>query len=70
MPNYCVNAEAQDNGDHEVHEQGCTYWPSAYNVRALGYHLTCQSAVTAAKKAYPYWKINGCYFCSRLCHTT
>jgi hypothetical protein len=25
MPNYYVNDNPQDNGDHEVHEEGCSW---------------------------------------------
>ena len=71
MPYYCVNARAQAvSGDHEVHEEGCTYWPDDENVRDLGWHSNCHSAVERAKVLYPFWKINGCYWCSRPCHTT
>ena len=66
MPNYCVNKNEQSNGDHEVHEQGCTYWP--YSRVDLGWHANCHSAVAEAKKHYR--KSNGCYWCCRPCHTT
>jgi len=65
MPYYCVNSNAQINGDHEVHEQGCTFWPS--NKIDLGWHNNCQSAVVDAKRHYR--QSNGCYWCSRPCHT-
>lgn len=66
MPYYVVNRNAQTNGDHEVHETGCTFKPSSY--QDLGYHESCHSAVRAAKLHYR--QSNGCYFCSRACHTT
>lgn len=62
---YVVNRVAQANGDHEVHVQGCSYFP-AHHV-ALGYHLGCGSAVAAARAYFP--RSNGCYFCSRECNT-
>jgi len=68
MPQYCVNKNAQPNGDHEVHAQGCAYWPANWNVQDLGWHLDCHSAVQAAKLYYPY-SANGCAFCSPACHT-
>lgn len=66
MAKYCVNRNAQPNGDHEVHKQGCSYWPS--NRIDLGEHTTCRTAVTQAKAYYP--KSNGCAFCSPDCHTS
>jgi hypothetical protein len=65
MARYCVNHTAQANGDHEVHKQGCTFWP-AYN-KDLGEHAACRTAVAQAKQTYR--QSNGCYFCSRECHT-
>jgi len=63
---YYVNHVAQANGDHEVHKTGCSFMPS--NAKNLGNHLTCKTAVVEAKKTY--WKSNGCFFCSRECHTS
>ena len=36
MPVYYVNKKAQDNGDHEVHEAGCSYMPEDENRKFLG----------------------------------
>ncbi|MCC6913206.1 MAG: hypothetical protein IT566_05845 [Rhodospirillaceae bacterium] len=68
MPNYCVNKNAQANGDHEVHRDGCSYLPAPANQHYLGNHLTCQSAVLAAKQVYR--QSNGCAYCSPACHTS
>ena len=62
---YVVNRIAQANGDHEVHVQGCNYFPSQYI--SLGYHLGCSSAVAAARTHFA--QSNGCYWCSRECNT-
>lgn len=67
MANYCVNKQVQYNGDHEVHREGCTYWPAPQNVQPLGTFYSCQGAVAAAR-AY-YHQVNGCAFCSPACHT-
>ena len=67
MATYYVNDNAQDNGDHEVHTKDCSYLPEARNRTYLGDHSTCSSAVTEAKKHYK--QSNGCYWCSRACHT-
>ncbi len=68
MAYYCVNKNAQANGDHEVHKVGCVFYPNPENRVSLGDHTTCRTAVSAAKKIYT--KSNGCYYCSNACHTT
>jgi len=68
MAQYCVSKNAQDNGDHEVHKEGCKFWPNPGNRMALGDHPTCHGAVLKAKRYYP--RANGCAFCSSACHTT
>lgn len=67
MSRYCVNKNAQANGDHEVHTTGCSFMPAEKNRINLGNFPTCRSAVTEAKKHYP--QSNGCYYCSNDCHT-
>lgn len=66
MASYYVNNIAQSNGDHEVHVPSCNFFPS--NNTYLGEHASCVTAVAAAKKIY--WQSNGCYWCSRSCHTS
>ena len=66
MAHYYVNNQQQANGDHEVHVEGCTYMPS--DRKYLGNFTSCAPAVAEAKKTY--WKSNGCYWCSRACHTS
>lgn len=68
MARYYVNKNAQSNGDHEVHKSGCSYMPEEHNRIYLGDFTSCHGAVSEAKKRYP--KSNGCYYCSRDCHTT
>ena len=68
MPKYCVNKNAQPNGDHEVHKEGCRFWPAPGNWIPLGNHLTCHGAVVAAKRIVT--SANGCAFCSAECHTS
>lgn len=67
MPRYYVNKNAQNNGDHEVHTTGCDFMPAAENRNYLGEFTTCHGAVREAKKYYA--QSNGCYYCSRPCHT-
>ena len=66
MANYYVNNNAQSNGDHEVHRQGCHVMPTA-NVTYLGDFTHCQPAVAAAKCIHP--RSDGCIHCCRECHT-
>lgn len=68
MANYYVNKNAQSNGDHEVHKDGCSYMPQGSNALYLGNFTNCQDAVKEAKKHYS--QCNGCYFCSNACHTS
>ncbi|MNF58490.1 hypothetical protein D3C84_400470 [compost metagenome] len=68
MDRYCVNMQAQANGDNEVHKEGCTYMPLLQNQHYLGYYASCYGAVSAARLYYP--RANGCAFCSILCHTS
>ena len=63
---YVVNRIAQANGDHEVHLQGCTYFPTSHIT--LGFHAGCRSAVAQARQTF--LQSNGCYWCSNECHTT
>lgn len=66
--NYYVNKNAQSNGDHEVHTTGCSDMPKEENRIFLGSFETCSEAVIAAQKHYT--KVNGCFYCSRPCHTS
>ena len=63
---YYVNNKAQNNGDHEVHKSGCSFMPS--DKQYLGYFNNCKDAVKEAKKTYT--QSNGCYYCSKECHTS
>lgn len=66
MPKYYVNTrtDTNPNNDHEVHKEGCHKMPSS--VKDLGNHLTCDSAVAAAKMIYS--NSDGCAICSSSCH--
>lgn len=68
MASYYVNKIPQPNGDHEVHVSTCAYLPSPSNREYLGEHYSCRPAVAEAKKKYR--TANGCYWCSKECHTS
>ena len=66
---YYVNDTAQpDSGDHEVHKESCDYFYLMNYKTYLGFYNTCRDAVNEAKKRYPI-TANGCFWCSRPCHT-
>ncbi|MDO9520610.1 MAG: hypothetical protein Q7L19_10400 [Pseudohongiella sp.] len=69
MARYCVNKNAQPNGDHEVHNlsTGCSKLPLSGNQLFLGDYSTCSAAVVAAKKIYS--RSDGCAYCSPACHS-
>lgn len=67
MEIYYVNRQAQPNGDHEVHTSGCGYLPAEENRQYLGLFSTCAEAVREAQGHVR--QVNGCYWCSRPCHT-
>ena len=68
MATYYVNRHAQNNGDHEVHKEGCRFLPDPANRVRLGGFMTCQGAVAAAAKHYR--QVDGCYYCCRACHAS
>jgi hypothetical protein len=63
MAKYLVNK----HGDHEVHTESCGHRPLPQNSEHLGEFSSCKGAVAAAKKSYS--KANGCFHCSKECHT-
>ena len=67
MARYYVNRNAQNNGDHEVHQDGCPTPAKPENRLYLGDFDSCFPAVQAAKSYYP--QANGCKHCAAPCHT-
>ncbi len=67
MSRYYVNNNAQSNGDHEVHKEGCFYLQFVNSKKDLGYHLSCDGAVRKAKEIYS--TADGCKTCSEDCHS-
>lgn len=64
MDNYYVNDNAQPTGEHEVHKEGCRYFPS--NRTYLGAFVNCRDAVAKARTKYS--NVDGCATCSPACH--
>jgi len=67
MNKYYVNKNAQDNGDHEVHLESCSWLPDSDNRQYLGEFENCALAVEEAKKTYS--TADGCAHCIPSCHT-
>jgi hypothetical protein len=64
---YYVSTLEQSNGDHEVHVVTCLWLPKAENRQDLGEFNSCDDAVGKAKTYFS--QVNGCFYCSNLCHT-
>ena len=67
MPRYYRNMNAQLNGDHEVHKEGCSFMPAPSNRDYLGEFDSCHGAVSKAREKDP--SADGCAHCSPACHT-
>ena len=72
MPRFIINKIPQANGDHEVHNATtwCKYMPNSENQIDLGIHNSCHDAVAYAKQKWPGNRIDGCFYCANLCHTS
>ena len=66
MEKYYVNENAQFNGNHEVHKEGCRYLELVVNKFYLGEFDNCEDAVEKAGNYY--MNVDGCYFCCNNCH--
>lgn len=69
MPNYYVHTRKDAQGDYEVHQERCSHMPLPQNRKPLGIYASCRDAVQAAKRL-GYSPANGCFYCSRECHTS
>lgn len=65
MPAYYVNNNAQPTGEHEVHVETCSFFPSDRTY--LGSYDSCAPAVAKANETHS--PADGCYHCCRPCHT-
>lgn len=63
---YYVNKNSQNNGDHEVHKEGCLWLPLESNRIYLGEYNKCNDAVKAAGNYYD--DVDGCAKCVPQCH--
>ena len=60
MYHYYVNDNEQNNGDHEVHRNGCSYLPLIVSKTYLGMFMNAIPAVQEARKYYV--QVNGCAY--------
>ncbi|MXV75367.1 hypothetical protein F4Z99_13985 [Candidatus Poribacteria bacterium] len=67
MAIYYVNKNSQSDGVHEVHKGNCNYLPHPENRFYLGDFTSCHIAIIEALKYFS--SVDGCYWCSRECHT-
>jgi len=67
MACYIVNRNAQDSGQHEVHNEHCSHLPDLDHQIPLGSHDTCGPAVKKAKDLFP--TADGCAYCCPECNT-
>ena len=66
---YYFYNQVDKNNNHEVHKESCEYLPSPLNRTFIGYESDCRSALRRAKRDNPGKTFDGCYWCSRACHT-
>jgi len=45
MYKFYVNKNSQSTGEHEVHQEGCSYMPSFTNLFYLGLFTDCHGAI-------------------------
>ncbi len=66
---FCVNRNAQQTGEHEVHnlDASCPHLPKPDNRRDLGSHPSCGEAIIAASELYE--NVDGCAYCAPKCNT-
>ncbi|HEV7701853.1 MAG TPA: hypothetical protein VGO63_00180 [Candidatus Paceibacterota bacterium] len=70
MKYFCVNKNPQsypEDGEQEVHKEGCSTPPLFANRHPLGDFDNCREAVAEARKKYN--KVDGCKNCIPDCHT-
>ena len=61
MTNYYVDNNAQRNGYHETHREGCACLPKIVSKTDLGLHNTCESALVKARSYFA--NVYGCKNC-------
>lgn len=66
---YYLNKNAQETGEHEVHEAKCEWLPEEQNCLTVGECVDGNDAVETAKILYPKVAvIDGCEHCAPEAH--
>lgn len=69
MIRYIINKNPQPTGEHEVHREDiCGHLPDNENRIYVGDFENCWSAINEAKRLWPNSIIDGCAYCSEVCH--
>jgi len=63
---FYANKQKEKNGEHEIHTGTCLFLPQNENRIDLGEYNSCIKAIDKAKEHFK--KVNGCVFCSNICH--
>ena len=66
MAEFYVEINAQENGDHMVHNANCSHLPAQDVIRYLGSISHCASALKKAGERFK--QVNGCPHCAVTCH--
>lgn len=66
---YYFNTITDSKGNHEVHTQECIFLPSEGTRKRIGMESNCQNAIASAKRDNPGKTFDGCFYCSKECHT-
>lgn len=69
MKHYYFYNYTDKNGNHEVHAGDCSKLPNQENRTYIDYCSNCTEAIAKARKQFPFKSFDGCYFCSKECHT-
>ena len=66
MKKYFINISANEDNEHTVHGEDCSFIPDPEKRKSLELHSSCLSAIKKAKKLYP--KAVACIYCSGDCY--
>jgi hypothetical protein len=66
MAEFYVEINAQENGEHIVHNATCSHLPAKEVIQYLGAISNCASALKKASERFK--QVNGCPHCAVACH--
>ena len=68
MAEFFIELNPKENGDHVVHNAGCSILPAKDAVHYLGSISNCTSALKKAAERFK--QVNGCSQCLSACHSS